>query len=295
MRKQSLLNYLVPLIGLLAMITASAGLLVRGEDEPFVFISVHDENVELFGRGLYANDTLMAAAGFKGTDLITLFVGIPLLALSFRSYQQRKIRGGILLAGVISYFLYYGASMTFAAAYNPLFLVYTALFSSSLFVFIVIISSIDPHQLETRDLKTMSNIRIAIYFFIAGTVVLVLWGMEIVSGLITGEPPILLAHYTTAVTHAIDMGVIAPTAFYVGIKILHKNPNGYRFGLPLIILNVLIGLCVISQTIMQISYGVELHPGQIIGIVGSWLVLGLMALLSGISLYKNLCEIPEIV
>jgi len=290
MKQQNILKILVPVIGLLALSAAAAGLFVQGGEGTRTFTTLHGQTVELYGRGLYANDTVMTAGGFRGTDLVTIVFALPLLAVSFRAYLRGKIRGGLLLAGVLSYFLYNGISMSFAAAYNNLFLLYTALMSASLFAFVVIFSSIDADRLEKLVSDNMLRKRIAAYFFLAGFTVLALWGMEIVAALLSGEPPVLLGPYTTSVTHALDMGVIAPTAFLSGVLLIKRRANACRVGFPIIVLNILIGLCVISQTVMQTLVGVVFSTGQMVGIIGSWTLLAGLAIWSGVSMYRSIRE-----
>jgi hypothetical protein len=118
MKKQVALNWLVPNIGLLALVASGTGLFWQGGDGPHPFTTLRDQTVEIYGRGVYQNDTVFYAAGFKGADVIVLFVGIPLLIYSFMRYRSGSLRGGFLLAGALSYFLYIGASLTFSAAFN---------------------------------------------------------------------------------------------------------------------------------------------------------------------------------
>jgi hypothetical protein len=51
---------------------------------------------------------------FRGTDAVTLFVSVPLLALSFLLYRRGSLRGALLLVGVLGFFLYYSASLAFS-------------------------------------------------------------------------------------------------------------------------------------------------------------------------------------
>jgi hypothetical protein len=219
-----------------------------------------------------------------------MIVAVPLLLRSFRAYRRGSVRGGLLLAGALSFFLYNGASMAFSATYNDLFLVYTALMSSSLFAFVTLLAGFDTNQLEAMAGGGMPRKGIAVYFFVAGSAVLVLWGMEIVAALLSGEPPANLGPDTTPVTHAFDMGVIAPTAYLSAVLLLKRRPNAYRIGFPIIILNILIGMCVISQTVMQTRLGIVFSMGQMIGIVGSWVLLAGFAVWSAVSMWRNLKE-----
>jgi hypothetical protein len=290
MKTKQALQWLIPVIAVLAMISAFAGLFWPITGVPFEFTTLHGQNAQMAGQGLYAFDTQMVAAGFRGTDIITLLVAIPLLVLAYRLFRQGSLRGDLLLLAALTFFLYNGLSLTFAAAFNPMYLVYMLLFSASLFAFIVAMTSIDIKRLQAAISTRMPYKPMAVFLFIAGGVVLLLWGSEITASLISGVPPAFLASYTTPVTHALDMGIIAPAAFLAGLLLWKKNSFGIILGFPLLVLNGQIGLCVISQTIMQLKAGVVFSLGQLIGMVSSWVVLAGFAVGLSISVYRNIQE-----
>jgi hypothetical protein len=88
------------------------------------FTTVHGTVVELYGGGLYGSDTVFAAAGQRGTDAVTLVLGIPLLVASILRYRRGSLRGGLLLTGTLGYFLYvYAGPALGTVVYNELFLV----------------------------------------------------------------------------------------------------------------------------------------------------------------------------
>ena len=127
MKKQSALNWLVPLIAILAAVTASIGLFSTSGDGPFQFTTLHKETIEIYGRGLYRFDTPLIAIGYRVSDAFTLIAGIPLLLISFWLYRRGSLRGKILLTGTLLFFLYNFGSLAIGAAYNNLFLVYIIL------------------------------------------------------------------------------------------------------------------------------------------------------------------------
>ena len=100
----------------------------------------------IHGHGLYFYDTVSTTAQMQGNDLITLVVGLPLLAVSawlaFRGVAGAALRG-LLLTGTLGFFLYTYMSMSMLTAYNALFLVYVALFGLSLYAFILSMMSFD--------------------------------------------------------------------------------------------------------------------------------------------------------
>jgi len=93
MKKQSALNWLVPLIGILALIAAGVGLFWEDGGSPFPFTTLHRETVQMSGQGVYHHDTLFTAAGARGTDVVTLFLVLPLLAVSFGLYRRDSLLG----------------------------------------------------------------------------------------------------------------------------------------------------------------------------------------------------------
>jgi hypothetical protein len=290
MKPYSALNWLVPLIALAGLISSGLGLFWQSGGGPFPFTTLYGDTVQMYGRGMYSGDTLMIGAGFRGTDAITLFIALPLLMISYRQYRRGLRRGAFLLAGALSYFLYNGASLAFAAAYNRLILVYVLLLSASLFAFVLALTSIDLKTLPKAISVDLPNRRIAAFMFLAGGVVLALWGMEIAGSLLSGQPPELMTRYTTTVTHAIDMGIIAPSAILAGVLLWRRVPFGYALAFPLLTLNSLIGLVVIGQTLSQINAGIEFQTGQLAGIVGSWVVLSGLAVWNAVRLYRGIAD-----
>ena len=64
---------------------------------------------------------------------MTVLLGVPLLVVALVAYRRGSRRGGLLLAGALTYFLYVYASRALSNAYNPLFLLYIVVFSASVF------------------------------------------------------------------------------------------------------------------------------------------------------------------
>ncbi len=60
--------------------------------------------------------------------------------------RKGSLRGKMLQAGVLGYFLYTYASYSYLSMYNPLFPVYVALFGLSLFAFIIAFWNFGPTE-----------------------------------------------------------------------------------------------------------------------------------------------------
>ena len=278
MKQQPVLTYLVPLICILAVIAAGAGLLWQAAGTPYTFTTLHGETVEIAGQGLYSYDTVFTAATLRGTDIVTLFVGVPLLAISFGMYRRGSLRGGILMTGVLAFILYYGTSLGLATAYNTLFLVYLALFSASFFAFVLAFTAIDLQTLPDRISPRLPRRGMAVFMIIAGLGTGFIWLSDAVSALIANQAPAALGPYTTVVTYVLDVGIIAVAALLAGILLLRRAPLGYLLTAVLTIMLALVGVMVVFQTVMQLSAGIQLSNGELFGKVGTWLIMGGIAI-----------------
>ena len=89
-------------------------------------------------------------AQMQANDLVTLALGLPLLVISFWLTLRGSLRGRLLLTGTLGFILYTYITMCFGAAYNQLFLVYVAIFSLSLFAFILSMMSFDLETLPAH-------------------------------------------------------------------------------------------------------------------------------------------------
>ncbi len=282
------LTWLVPLIIILGFIAASAGIFLQGGEGVYTFDTVRGQTVEMFGRGLYTNDSLFSGAAFRGADVITLLVSLPLLVAFYLLSRRGSQKALIAMMGVLFFFLYYGASMTFGAAFNALFLVYTAVFSASLFAVIIALTTFDLDSLAKHVLPGFPHRGMAIFMLIAGFGTMFLWLSELIEPLTTGQAPANLGPYTTMFTHGFDLAIITPAAVLTGIFLLQRKPLGYLLAAPILILCTLIGMVVIAQTISQTLEGIVFPIGVYIGMIGSWIIMSAFAIGMTISFFRNL-------
>jgi hypothetical protein len=281
------LTWLVPLVALLALITSSAGLFLPGGDGPFTFTTLRGHEVEMFGHGLYQYDTLLVGAALRGTDAVTLLVSLPLLVLFFWKSRRGSSNAPLALLGVLFYFLYKGASLTFSAAFNSLFLVYIALFSSSLFAVIVAMTTFDIKTLSERVQPGFPRRGAAIFLFAVGFGTLLIWLSDIIMPLLEGSAPQIMGPYTTLFTHGFDSAVITPADVFAGVSLLRHQPLGYLLSVPILILCTLIGVVVIGQTAAQTLVGLVFPVEIYIGMIGTWMVIGAFAICLTVSFFRN--------
>ncbi|SNX53906.1 hypothetical protein [Thermoanaerobacterium sp. RBIITD] len=284
-----ILKILSSIVALLALIASSVGLFWINSGTPFYVNNIYGNSVQMYGNGLYANDTYFKAPIQRGTDLVTLFLAIPLLVYLILYNKQNMIKCRLMLVSVLSYFLYYSASLAFGVSYNILFLVYIMLFSSSLFAFMVGITGIESKSISDKISDKMLRRSIAIYMVFAGSSVFV-WLFEIIGALSTGKPPISLGIYTTEPTYVLDLGIIAPSAFTCAILLFRKKSLGYIYAAILLVLNAFVGVVVISQTMFQKIAGINISVQEFITFVGVFIIMSFIAAFLNARLLKNISD-----
>jgi hypothetical protein len=150
MTTQRVLNILVCLILVLSTIAAAAGLFWPSSGRHFKVTSVMGETVEITGSGLYRFDPLWGSVQAQGQDAVTLFFGVPALALAVWLANKGSLRGRLLQAGILGYFFYTYTTMAFGTWFNPLFLIYVVLFGSSIYAVVLAVGQIEVTGLSNR-------------------------------------------------------------------------------------------------------------------------------------------------
>jgi hypothetical protein len=288
MIRRPILNVLVPLVILFALITAGAGVFLRDGGSPFPFTTLHGQTIQMHGQGIYQYESYFKAPINQGTDAVAMFVSLPLLVVSFLLYRRGSFSGGLLMIGALTFFLYYGSSVALGAAFNSLFLVYTLLFSASFFAFLYAITAVKLPELSARVSPGVPRRGISIFMFVAGLAPLFIWLSDIIGPLLQGQAPQTLESYTTMFTHALDIAIITPAAILTGVYLLQRHTVGYLLAVPMLILCTLIGIVVVGQTVMQTLAGITFPIGVYIGMIGSWVILGIFAISLTISFFRHL-------
>jgi hypothetical protein len=223
--RQPALKWLVPLIFVLALVAALAGLW-PGEGAPYPLTNFRGEEVTINARGLYYWDTVSSAAQMQANDLVMLILGLPLLGISFALTLRGSLRGKLLLTGNLGFILYTYVTMCFGAAYNPLFLVYVALFSLSLFAFVLSMMSFDLESLPARFSDRLPRGWIAGLLFFAGGFLLLAW-LGRIAPTVFGDQTPALENATSMFIQAMDLGLIVPLCLLSGVLLLRRRPWGY--------------------------------------------------------------------
>ena len=236
------------------------------------------------GHGLYRFDTINSSSQEIGTDIVTLLIGIPLLITGISLSRKGTLRGQLLLTGALGYFLYTYGAMCFLTAFNPLFLVYVALFSLSLFGFILSLKNLDVDQVALHIQDGFPRRTVASYFIIVASFLTLAWLGLVASPSLTWSPPSGLESAITMVIQALDLGVIVPTCFLTAALLFRKQAWGYALSSVLLLKILTMGAALIAMIIVQILAGVPVDA--LVSTI--FVIISLSGMILGIITLKNI-------
>lgn len=263
MKPSKMVAALAFLTGILAFIAAMLGVFWQGGGG-FDFKTLRGETVAIQGGGLYKYESVSGASQLIAQDVVTLCLGLPMLIIAIVLYLKGTLRGKLLLTGTLGYFAYSYIVITFQATYNPLFLVYTALFSLSVFTLVLSLRSIDLEKLPTAFSDKLPRKSISIYFFAIGGFLFLAWLGRIVPSLLDGSVPYGLESYNTLVIQAMDLGIIVPLSFLAGVLLLKQNAWGYLLASVVLIQGFTLSTAVSAMIVGQLIAGVSVSIVEII-------------------------------
>jgi hypothetical protein len=260
MKTQKVILGLSGAIAVLALVAAGTGVLWQQGGQQYTMTTLRGETVAIWGHGLYRFDAVGTAAQEIAQDVVTLCIGIPLLLVAMGLVAKGTLRGQVLLAGTLGYFLYTYTSMAMLTAYNELFLVYVALFSLSLFAFVLALLAIDVATLPSHFSAQFPRRAIAAFLTFIGVMLALMWLGRIVPGLIAGTPPAGLANMTTLVIQTMDLGIVVPAALLSAVLLLRRAALGYLLAAIVLVKGFSMGAAITAMVVGQMLAGVTVSP-----------------------------------
>jgi hypothetical protein len=185
----------------------------------------------LFVDELY-RDNPFATAAWRGTDLATLVVAVPLLVGSLVLARRGSFRAQLIWLGMLDYTLYNYAYYLFGTAFNRFFLVYVALFTLSIFALILSLARVDLGSIPPR-FRDRTPVRwIAGYMAFVALGIGGLWIAQSLSFVISGQVPqfIIDVAHPTSVVFALDLSLVVPIMIVGALWLWQRRPWGYLLG-----------------------------------------------------------------
>lgn len=247
------------LITILSLFAAGASMVwPRGDGQSHEVVTLRGDTVLIQGSGLYQRDSVTMASQAIAQDYVTVLIAAPMLILGTILARRGSLRGRLLLAGTLAYFLYTYTSYSFGLAYNALFLVYVALFTLALFAFVLALMTLDIPTLPESFSPRLPRRLIALFLFALGAFLLTAWLERIISAAQANQSPYGLEIYTTLVIQVLDLGLIVPISWLGGVLLWQGRPWGYLLSSILLMDGLTYFLALLAMIIGETLAGVQM-------------------------------------
>lgn len=204
-------------------------------------------------RGLYV-DAPNWVQQAQGTDLATLFLAVPLLALGLGTASRGSSAGRLAVLAGMLYFIYNYAIFAFSVAMNPLTAVHIAIFGLSLWSLVLAgHSAVEGAEVVSERLnrRGAGGLLIAV-----GLLFSLLWLGQILSTSITRTlpPDLLKAGIASNPVYALDLAFFLPICVIAGVGLLRRN-GAAAFAFPMLVWVSLMGAGVVGGIVLMAIAG----------------------------------------
>jgi hypothetical protein len=200
---------------------------------------------------LYRDNSLVATA-WKGNDLITLIVVVPLLVGSLMLATRGSDRARLLWLGCVGYMLYNYIFYLYGAAFNIFFLVYVALVALALYTFILGLLGLDVKRISREFASGTPMRRIAVLMLLIPVIMGTIELLGAASFVFTGQVPadVVRTGDPTSVVYATDLALLMPAIAIAAILLWRRRPFGYVLAPVLMVKGVTYPLALITMSLI---------------------------------------------
>ena len=200
-------------------------------------------------------DPAMTAGNARGTDVVILFVALPVLVLSMILARRGSLQTQLTWAGTLTYILYNAVIFAFATAFNPLFLLYVATLSLAFWSLVTLLTQVDVDSIRTHFAAKTPVRFFAGYLAVISLLFMMIWLKQIIPAMFDSAAPAFLAGtiLLTSPIHVLDLGFLLPLGFLGAVWLWQKKSWGY----------LLAGLLTVMMTIETASIAVDQNFGHV--------------------------------
>jgi hypothetical protein len=215
----------------------------------------------------------------RGTDLATLFLAVPVLAIGLWTSTRGSSAGRFAVVAGLLYLVYNYAIFAFAVAMNPLTAVHIAIFGLSLWSLALAgRSAVEGSAGVTERLSR----RAAGGLLIGVTAMFgLLWLGQIATTSTTGilPPDLLKAGISSNPVYALDLAFFLPLCAIAGIGLLRSN-TAAAYAFPMLIWVALMGAGVVGGFLLMAAAGDQIAVPVVVAISGLSVASSILAALA---------------
>lgn len=164
----------------------------------------------------------------RGTALVMLVGGVPLLIGSLLATRKGSTRGIVLWLGALAYLAYNGVMLLIGTPFNALFLLYDAILGLSIWAAIMLLHRVDVVGVAARFTSGLRARPVAVLMWVVVALNTLVWLRGLVPGLFADGKPAFLegTGLTTLPTYVQDFAFWLPLSTVAAWWLWRRQPWG---------------------------------------------------------------------
>jgi hypothetical protein len=164
----------------------------------------------------------------RGTALVMLLGGVPLLVGSMLAARRGSTRGVVLWLGALAYLAYNGVMLLIGTPFNALFLLYDAILGLSIWAAITLLHRVDVDAVAAQFGPGLRVRSVAVLMWVIVVLNTLVWLRGLLPGLTAGASPAFLegTGLTTFPTYVQDFAFWLPLFTVAAWWLWHRQPWG---------------------------------------------------------------------
>lgn len=236
--------------GLLAAIASGAGVLLRGDLTTRTFTTARGSEADLLANGVYRFNGQNIGAEGIGWDLVTLLLVVPALVLTLPALRAGSLRARLIIIGLLAYLAYQYIEYAVFLAYGPLYLVYVATFSFSLFAIALLVGGIALDELPGRFGPRFPRRAVIGYGLFMALLLGGMWLPLVIRTIGVDDIPELYGA-TTLVVPVFDLGVLLPLGIALAVAVRRRLPIGYLLASVVIVKGLAMASAIVAMLVVE--------------------------------------------
>jgi hypothetical protein len=236
---------------------------------------------------VYRDNTFVRSA-WKGNDLVTLFVAVPVLAAALFFARRGSVRAQLIWMGVLDYALYNYAFYLLGAAFNAFFLLYAVLLGLAIFALLFGLIHLDVNRMREAARDRMPVKWIGGYFLFVALGLSAVYLIQSIRFIFTGDLPaiVTMTGHPTSVVFALDLTLLVPWLVLAAIWLIKRQPWGYILTGILSVKGPIYTLILTASSFVALNAGIASAADEI----PLWATLTLLGGIASTVFYVNIQE-----
>jgi hypothetical protein len=245
----------------------------------------------LLVSGLY-RDTADGIRQARATDLVTLLVAVPALAIGLWRARAGSAGGRMVAVGALGYLAYSYAIYAFSVVIGPLTPVHIAILGLATWSLVLTVFALDDATYDYASRFRFPRRTTGGFLIVVASLFAMLWLSQIAGAIASSQLPAAVSDLglPTSPVYSLDLAFAVPLITLTGVRLLRgdrRGPAGAAAGLAFL---VILGLSVLAIFAFEAaaSIPVEVAPIAIFGAVTAT-----AAILASVGLASSVRETPH--